>query len=239
MRIAICDDEPIFMEKLQCELNKLFARHDVDCSFVKINSGEALLDVCSKEKIDAVFLDVAMPGLDGYETADRLRALRENIILVFVSSKHDTVFDSYEYGPVWFVPKNKMKLLRPAVDKIVEKSRRLEEERRFVQLKLGNKILEIDINEVRYFKNSGHYVSLVGRNGKVSDSFRCKMDDIEKQLDSFWFVRVHNRFLVNLRVSHSISSNFITLYNKEQIPISRSKVSYVKEKFQDYLRSIR
>ena len=59
------------------------------------------------------------------------------------------------------------------------------------------------------------------------------------QLEGLWFVRTHNRYLLNIMKINSISNNTVILSNKEEIPISRAQLDIVKDKFQDYLRSIR
>ena len=59
------------------------------------------------------------------------------------------------------------------------------------------------------------------------------------QLEGLWFVNIHYRYLVNIRQIHSISNNAVTLSDREKIPISRAQLDIVKDKFQDYLRSIR
>lgn len=59
------------------------------------------------------------------------------------------------------------------------------------------------------------------------------------QLEGLWFVKTHNRYLVNIRQIHSISNNAVTLSDREKIPISRAQLDVVRDKFQDYLRSIR
>jgi len=51
--------------------------------------GETALDVCAKEHIDLVLLDVCMPGLDGYEVCKRLKAdpATKDVVAVFVTVK--------------------------------------------------------------------------------------------------------------------------------------------------------
>ena len=73
MRIAICDDEKVFAENILRKLKFEFGKRSQECSFVTVNRGEELLDICSKEKIDVVFLDIMMPGFDGIEVLKRLR----------------------------------------------------------------------------------------------------------------------------------------------------------------------
>lgn len=239
MRVAICDDEPIFVSELKEMLEQEFRRHGEKCEIVTSNRGEKLLEACMREKIDAVFLDIAMPGFDGFYTAAQLRKIREDIMIVFVSSKETTVFDTYEYNPIWFVPKKQMNLLKRAVDKIIDKSRKNNEQMSFQQVEMGNEVVEIDIRTIRYFKTDGHYINYYQKDGKKSKSFRCQLSDIEVQLEALWFVKTHNRYLVNLRAARCIEKNDIILHNEEVIPISRSQMNIVKEKFQDYYRSIR
>lgn len=239
MNIAICDDELIFVEKLQRKIQKEFARHGEECSFVTATSGKELIKLCKEQKIDVVFLDVVMPEINGFATADEIKKIRESIILVFVSGKNDAVFASYEYNPIWFIPKKQIDLIGRAVDKIIEKKKTHDEENRIIQLKLGNRIMDIDQKTVLYMKTDGHYVRIIYEDGSVSESFRCKLKEIEPQLESTWFLRVHNRYLVNLSLSNEIKNGCIILRNREQIPISRPKIECTKEKFQDYLRSIR
>ena len=61
MRIAICDDEKVFAENILRKLKFEFGKRSQECSFVTVNRGEELLDICSKEKIDVVFLDIITP----------------------------------------------------------------------------------------------------------------------------------------------------------------------------------
>ena len=168
MRIAICDDEPVFAENLKNDLLREFARHGKSCVFTVVNSGAELLSLCMKEKIDAVFLDIAMPDLNGFDTAKKLREMRKNIMIVFVSSKETTVFSAYEYSPIWFIPKSQMYLLKRAVDKILSKTDAAEDEMSFMQIKMENKIIEIDIRRIKYFKSDGHYISTKTAQGQAA-----------------------------------------------------------------------
>ena len=211
MRIAICDDEKVFAENILRKLKFEFGKRSQECSFVTVNRGEELLDICSKEKIDVVFLDIMMPGFDGFNIAERLRQTKKDIMIVFVSNKENTVFSSYKYNPIWFIPKNQMQFVEPVVDKIINRMKENEEDLSLVQIKMGSRVVELDIR-------------------------KC---EVEMQLEGLWFVKTHNRYLVNIRQIHSISNNAVTLSDREKIPISRAQLDIVKDKFQDYLRSIR
>ncbi len=67
-RILVVDDHPVNRALASAQLSDLGYRADA------AESGEAALDLLAESTYDAVILDCAMPGLDGYETCRRLRA---------------------------------------------------------------------------------------------------------------------------------------------------------------------
>lgn len=78
-----------------------------DYDVIEFASGEAFLDTCPE--VDAVLLDIEMPGIDGYETCKRMHALAqyEDAPVIFVSG-HDTPEDrvhAYEAGGDHFLTK--------------------------------------------------------------------------------------------------------------------------------------
>ena len=239
MRIAICDDESVFSENLQNILQNEFRNHHMECEFIIVLNGEELIYLCKNRRIDVVFLDIMMPGMDGYMVAERLRKIRKDIMIVFISSNKSEFCKSYEYSPIWFVPKDQMTWIKLAVHKIVEKYKEYYNRQAYVKLKINNKEIEIDIRNIKYFKTEGHYVRYKCCDGNVSISYRCKLSELESQLNAHWFVKTHNRYLVNLRIVRSISEKVLQCYDGEEISISRNRKNEVQDKFQDYLRSIR
>lgn len=239
MRVVICDTDKVFLGKLQIELQKQFSKHNQECDFQSTDEGAKLLDICREQEIDAVFMEPVLSGIDRFQTAAELRKLNKNIMLVFVSCKEDAVYESFEYTPLWFVLKRKPDMLERAVDKVIENFKRLEEEQRWITLVYGRKVIRIDIYNTVYLKSDGHYIKIILKDSTFYKSFRCKLDDIELQLAKYFFVRIHKRFLLNLRFAECISPTYIKLINGEKIPISRSKVGEVKDKFLDYCRSVR
>ena len=201
--------------------------------------GRALIDSIDDAEALWIAKDGGITRTDGFNIAERLRQTKKDIMIVFVSNKENTVFSSYKYNPIWFIPKNQMQFVEPVVDKIINRMKENEESNSLIQIKMGSRVIEVDIRKIKYFKTEGHYINYFCNDGYKSESFRCPKCEVEMQLEGLWFVRTHNRYLVNIRQIHSISNNTVILSNKEEIPISRAQLDIVKDKFQDYLRSIR
>ncbi len=85
-KILVAEDDRDAAVLMQLVLKK--AGHQVRL----VGSGRAVLDACAEESPDLLLLDVAMPELDGYEVARRLkeRAETRDVPLVFVTGSSET-----------------------------------------------------------------------------------------------------------------------------------------------------
>ena len=240
IKIAICDHEQMYAERIAVYFAEAANSHHLGCDINIFLNGTRLIEKCTLEKPDAVFLDIDMPGQDGFETARQLMEVHKDVVLVFVSCKEKMVFLSYEYKPFWFVPKSQTTLLKIVIEKVIRKVENIKNENKNVSVKVENKkVIDLDLKQVAYFKTSEHYLHIVMKDGTSSESYRYKLDNIEKQLKEHWFVRVHKRYLVNCRAISTIKNGACHLTNGEEIPISRSQTANTKEIFHNYMRSIR
>ena len=99
LHIAICDDEQIIMEQLK----KLLEAHRPDCIVTMYLRGEGLLDTFNQ--YDLVFLDIEMPNSSGIDTAKVIREYDKNVIIIFISSHSEFVFDTFDCETFNFITK--------------------------------------------------------------------------------------------------------------------------------------
>jgi len=95
-RVLIVDDEVEFANLLS---ERLQARGlTVDTVF----SGEEALEIAEKKTFDAILLDLAMPGMNGIETLERLRAINPDlqIILFTGNATVDVTLEAMKLGAV-------------------------------------------------------------------------------------------------------------------------------------------
>ncbi len=78
--VLVVDDHPPLREVVGEVLER------AGCRVRLAATGEQALEVARREPVAASFLDVHMPGLDGFETALRLRRIRHDMPLVFVTA---------------------------------------------------------------------------------------------------------------------------------------------------------
>lgn len=81
---------------------------DEEVNLVKAFSGEEALALCAKHSFAVIFMDVQMPGMDGFETATLLRGIEKTklipiIFVTAISKEKKSIFKGYEVGAVDYV----------------------------------------------------------------------------------------------------------------------------------------
>lgn len=90
MQLIICDDDNLFIQKLQSYLQLFFRQHHLTLpEIITFTSGEELLSYTGR--IDILFLDIEMPGMNGIYVGNILKRRNENIIIFVVTSYSNTL----------------------------------------------------------------------------------------------------------------------------------------------------
>lgn len=221
LRIAICDDDINARDALHIQLESILME-ETEKIVYEFVSGQTAVNWLLKHpgEIDLLFLDVEMPGLNGMETAERIRKFDKNMILVFVTGYTDYVFDGYRVGALDYV-------IKPAgKERLYEIMKRVREQL-FLQLKENFVFQNIDgtyrfsYEEILYFYSERRQVTVVTERGDFT--FYGKLGEVENQTGGE-FVRIHQRYLVNgKKVSHIGNASLLIGEgeNETELPISR------------------
>ena len=88
--ILLTDDEQIMIDSLKFIIEKNFAS---DVQIFSCLSGAQALEVVAKNKIDIIFMDINMPGLNGLETLKYIIQSKPGIVIIILSA-----FDQFQYA---------------------------------------------------------------------------------------------------------------------------------------------
>jgi len=83
----LVDDSPVSLKVMRKVLDSSVFRLNIDDA----NTGAEALARCDAEPFDVVFLDVNMPGLNGYATLARLMQANPKAKVVMISGEHDAL----------------------------------------------------------------------------------------------------------------------------------------------------
>ena len=101
IRVIIVDDEPLMVRKF-VRLAKNISDLDVVGRFT---DAESAIAFSRDNEIEAAFLDVEMPDMDGFELAHRLKEIRSDILIVPVTAYESYIFEANRVGVDYYVVK--------------------------------------------------------------------------------------------------------------------------------------
>ena len=101
MLASVCDDNMVFATQIE---NVILKMKVPNLETEVYASGEELCKNLN-QKSQIYFLDIEMPGIDGIETARRIREQDQNALIVFMTQHHEYVFSVFEVLPFRFLRK--------------------------------------------------------------------------------------------------------------------------------------
>ena len=218
MKIAVCDDEVRGRERIQTLLEREFSQAQV-CGF---DSGMKLIEsVKGGYRPDIVLLDIAMDGMDGMETARRLKEMTE-AILIFVTGVREQVFQAFDVGAFHY-------LMKPVdEDKLTDVLRRAGQEvskknaSGYLLVKAKGSHHKIPIEDILYIENNGRKVILHTKTECLE--YYERMNHLEEVLGD-GFYRCHRGYLVALSAISGYDHDSITVYGGDKIYLAKQKYS--------------
>ena len=147
MKIMICDDEIYIRDTLKQRLKEYYSSLDV--LILSASSGEELLRLVEREQGDVfcIFLDIEMEGMDGLETARRLRAEYPALPILLLTSHTELALEGYEVQAFRFLakPLRQEKLVEAL--RAVEKSVRTADTHK-LRVAAGDRELYVDCRDI-------------------------------------------------------------------------------------------
>ena len=219
LNIAVCDDEKCMSEQLKKMTEDFFRVKNTDISVIEYSSGEELLK--SNERIDILFLDIGMQGMDGIETARRLRAQGYKSFLVFITVLKEMVFRSFEVQPFDYLvkPVRKEHFEKTMERLFLSMQDKLSPEKTNLLVRKGCESNIISFQDIICCEIIDRKVYLYLVSGEVIDYYD-RIENLEKKLDGRFF-RCHRSYLINLNHLKSYRNNTAYMANGKEIPVSR------------------
>ncbi len=222
IRTIIVDDEKLAIQGLQLRLEPF---EDVEIIDTCSNGREAIRKI-KTEKPDLVFLDIQMPGFDGFSVVKGVMEI-EPPLFVFVTAFEEHAIRAFEANAVNYLmkPVDEDKLAdtvarvrqRLAEKKSAEEADKLknvltevapdavegldegESKERFeklINVKDRGQIFRVEVDSIEHIEAAGDYMCIY--TGDNSLILRETMKDLERRLDPRTFQRVHRSTIVNL-----------------------------------------
>jgi two-component system, LytTR family, response regulator len=248
LRVYVIDDEPLAVKRLTRLLRQT---RRVEILGSTVSPAEAL-EFLSHQSVDVVFLDIQMPGMNGFEL---LQKLPKEPAVVFTTAFDRFALDAFEVNSVDYLVKpieaerlekalTKLERLRGTPQSVTETEqiRALAKEltRKFperISSRVGERVVFVEVSNVTHFyaKDKLTYAATASKDYAVD----ITISELEGKLDPAVFIRIHRGTLVNLQYVEEVSSWFgggLVLRLKDgkrtELQIARDRVREVKARLE-------
>lgn len=235
VRVALCDDDGIFLEILDGEVLRTFREMGLNAIADGYTSGSALLHCMGDHDYAAVFLDMSMPDMDGLRLAQRLRRLPGCPAIIFVTSKEESVFSSFSVHPFGFVRKSRLdEDLRNVLGEFV--GTYMDENRVLEVTGQDRERLTVRYSDIVWIESSKRMQIVRLTNGKTL-TIRSGMAELEEKLKHSDIRCVHRCYFANFAYVTRIDRLQLRMTDGQIIPIGRGRTNVVREEYLRYIGS--
>lgn len=240
----IIDDEKLARELLR-EYLEAFPQIEI---IGECNKGTDAVEQINKLKPDMIFLDVQMPGMNGFDVLDEIE---HEPYVIFTTAYDQYAIKAFERNAVDYLLKPlDQERFKLAVDRALKRKKMEEgnledllgslrtvpprtsyDSHIFVQK--SEKLFNLPVEEIIYLEASGDYTVISTKNDQfVSSSGIGKLEEI---MNPDTFIRVHRSTIVNVNFLKEIERHFnggmvVKMQNGKSFPVSRTYAKLIRKK---------
>ena len=227
--MAVVEDQKLEAQRLETLLKQAFAGEDVVCTLFE--SGDDFLQRFTTAQYDVVFLDICMEGTNGIETARKLREKEPQLLIVFVTSSPEYVWDAFPVHPFDY-------LLKPCrEEKIVQLAAELRRvlcrQEPELEVRIARQTVQLPLHKICYAVSQNHFVRV------VTDDGECRavsnFAQVEQQLKTQENFLVCNRGVVlNMDKVLRFDGDCIEMLDGARLPVRQKDKNSLFAQFTQY-----
>lgn len=226
-KVAVCDDEAAITDIIETYIHTYTP---LASSVEKYTSGEAL--AAEKKNFDLIFLDIDMAGIDGIETARRIRDYDKRVKIVYVTSYIDYAASAFGVHAFAYLLKpvkaaDIHTIMKEACDYTAEE---IQPVRMTFDTTVGD--IAEDIRKIYYFEYENRHVKMVSEDGTFY--IRSKITDMYTKMQDYGFYMPHKSFIVSFFHVRSIIGADIHMTNGDIVMLSQKRASQFRKAFAGY-----
>ena len=236
IRCIIVDDEPLAVAQLEKYVERVpFLVNIGSCS-----SAAEAMEFLSTGNVDAMFVDINMPDIDGVQF---VRSLVNPPFVVFTTAYSEYAIEGFKLDAIDYLLKpiafedflkasnklNRIYSMNNNVQSAMEQGEGVCHDCLFV--KSDYRMLRVPISSIKYIESMSEYVRIFVEDSSKPIVSLLSMKKIEESLPAGDFMRVHRSYLVNLNKVKEVSKMRLVYDGGVYVPIGEM----YKDAFFEYI----
>lgn len=223
LNCVIVDDEPLAREGIANYVREIDFLHLTGTCENPIE----LIKILDENVVDVVFLDIQMPKMSGI---DFLKIVKNPPLVVITTAFPSFALESFQLDvldyllkPItferFFKAASKAKDYHQLINRDTSNENFSENATDYFFIKCGSKYEKIVLADILFIEGMQNYVTIYTDKGKYVTLLYMK--NIEQNLDSRFFIRVHKSYIVSVNKVEGIEGNEIFIQS-HRVPVSRN-----------------
>ena len=226
LNVCIVEDSKVDADVMKTVLKNYFEDKHFNYSIKTYNTGVEFFDDYKDGDIcpTTLFIRIVLPNSNGLDICKKMRADGFKGDIIFVTDNKEYAIDAFSVDARGYIlkpysPKHVFEVL----DRVTSFS-----SLQTIAIKLGRQFIKVPIFGIMYVESNAHDCIFHCRQDTVYTS-RCKLDDVETDINNSKFIRCHKSYLVNMNYVQSISPNEFIMSDGSAIPISKKDAKTVSD----------
>ena len=241
MNVIIVEDEFPARKEL-----RYFIENNTSMNIVgEFNNGLDVLSFIQENNIDAIFLDINIPKLDGMLLAKTINKFKNKPKIIFITAYENYAVEAFNLDIFDYILKpyseERIISMLNKLEKLCNTKKQNKNEKKSLSQKVpnkislwkDNKIYIVNIDDIYYCEAKERYTYIYTKDGEYH--IRECISEVEKIINNENFFKCHRSYLVNLLKIEEVVPWFNNTYllklnsEKYEIAVSRSKVKSFRE----------
>lgn len=216
MRIGICDDDKIWLKKADTIIKEYCQEHTLQAEILHFQNQEELL--MSVQTLDLLFMDIDLENENGIHVVGEINTIYPDCFVVYLTNYLFYATDVYETKHDYFVLKEQFASKIDSIMNLYDRSRKIHHDKISIT-SMDKTTGVVPVKQILYLERSARTTKIVTKDGIYV--VKEKIEEMEKELSAYEFIRSHKSFLVNPWHVRECRKNGFIIEDDQEIPISR------------------
>lgn len=232
MNIAIVED--LYADRrFLCDLvSRYCQKNRIVVQTQLFESGESFLARFSRGQYDIIFLDIYMAGIDGMQTAQEIRRIDADCLLIFTTSSESHAVRSFRVRAFDYLVKPYSYEQFEEVMRLCDSA--LAKQARYIEVKEGRALRKILLPDIIYTDYYNHYIQIHTASQMIRTYISFK-EFAPLLLKYPQFLCCYRNCIINMDRVNLMDEKDFVMENGERMPISRSQRNEIRQHYADYV----
>lgn len=233
LSILICDDDTTMIAGMRVVAESVLREFDKKGRIYTFTDATSISDqLLSGCDIACLDIDFDGAGYNGMDIARKIRSLRSDTVIIFVTNFIEYAPEGYEVQAFRYILKRDL----PEDFKLVLSLAMKQLNQENLPIQINGEIIKVPLDDILYLEVQQHNVTVVTR--KITPerkqkeySFYATLSDLEDRLAPLGFLRIHKSYLVNMKHLKKFQCREAILDNGMTLRVGEKSYSENKRKF--------